>query len=369
MDNRQNQDRYDQGYQGGWNQQNQQNDQWRDRSDLEGNAYMNRNEAPNPGYGEVYHGNLKQREEETNRARGRNYGNQQGGQRYGQNANSGGYGQVGNTGGGHGAWESFGSSNQDMGGNFQPYENRYGQRQGTSSYNSGHVQPTSGRGQQYNDGNSGYGRERRRYDDDDNNNWWDRTKEKVSSWFNDDDDDNNRRNYGSDYRQGNQQYTSGMGGASGQYRSGGEHRGKGPKGYQRSDERIREDVCDRLYQDGYVDASEIDVKVEGCEVVLSGSVRSREEKRRAEDLVENIMGVRHVENRIRVNQESNWRDSGNRQDDSNRYSDSGRNQTSGSSNLENRSYTGNSGDGTGIGNESGTTNEIIRNSGNLDTNK
>lgn len=361
MDNRHNQDRYDQGYQAGWNQQNQRRDQWRDRPDYESESYVNRNDSPNPGYGEVYHGNVKQREEETNRARGRNYGNMQHDQYRGnrQNWNVGGYGQVGYTGGGHGAWDSYGSGSQDMGGNSQSYENRYNQRSGASGYNSGYAQRTSG-GQQY--GNSNYGRERRH--DDDDNSWWERTKEKVSSWFSDDDDDD-RRNYRGDYRQGSQQYASGMAGSSRNY---GEHRGKGPKGYQRSDERIREDVCDRLYQDGRVDASEIDVKVEGNEVVLSGSVRSREEKRRAEDLVENIMGVRHVENRIRVNNENSWRDSGSRYEDSSRYSDSSRTYNSGS-NTDSRSYTGNSGDGTGIGNESGTTNEIIRNSGNLDTKK
>jgi hypothetical protein len=367
MDNRQHQDRYDQGYQAGWNQQNQQREQWRDKPDYESDAYVNRNDSPNPGYGEVYHGNLKQREEETNRARGRNYGNMNrdaySGNR--QNWNVGGYGQVGYTGGGHSAWESHGAGNQDMGGNYQPYENRYDQRMGASGYGSGRSQRTSGSDQQYGSSNYGYGRERRH--DDGDNNWWDRTKEKVSSWFSDDDDDDRRRNYRSDNRQGSQQYASGMSSAGSSFRPTGEHRGKGPKGYQRSDDRIREDVCDRLYEDGHVDASDIDVKVEGSEVVLSGSVRSREEKRRAEDVVENIMGVRHVENRIRVNNESNWRDSENRYGYNSRTGDYDRSGNSG--NLENRSYTGNSGDGTGIGNESGTTNEIIRNAGNLDTNK
>ena len=42
---------------------------------------------------------------------------------------------------------------------------------------------------------------------------------------------------------------------------GGPHRGRGPKGYTRSDERIREDVNDRLSDDPFVDASEIEVMV------------------------------------------------------------------------------------------------------------
>ena len=35
-------------------------------------------------------------------------------------------------------------------------------------------------------------------------------------------------------------------------------------------------------------------------VILKGHVDTREAKRRAEDLVESISGVRHVENRLRV---------------------------------------------------------------------
>jgi osmotically-inducible protein OsmY len=33
------------------------------------------------------------------------------------------------------------------------------------------------------------------------------------------------------------------------------NRGRGPKNYQRSEERIREDVCDRLSDDYLIDAS------------------------------------------------------------------------------------------------------------------
>ena len=106
--------------------------------------------------------------------------------------------------------------------------------------------------------------------------WWQRARNKVSSWFGGDrDDDRNRRDEGP-------------------------HRGKGPKGYTRSDERIREDVYERLSYDPSLDASEIDIKVEGSEVVLTGVVSSRDEKYRAEDLVEHISGVRTVKNQIRV---------------------------------------------------------------------
>lgn len=82
----------------------------------------------------------------------------------------------------------------------------------------------------------------------------------------------------------------------------GQHRGKGPKGYQRSDDRIREDVHDRLADDSFIDASDIEVIVLNGEVTLNGTVDRRSDKRRAEDLCESITGVKNVENRLRVKQ-------------------------------------------------------------------
>jgi osmotically-inducible protein OsmY len=78
------------------------------------------------------------------------------------------------------------------------------------------------------------------------------------------------------------------------------HRGKGPKGYTRSDDRIREDISDHLTQDYMVDASNIEVVVIDCECTLNGNVGTRDEKRRAEDIAERIMGVKHVQNNLRV---------------------------------------------------------------------
>lgn len=88
------------------------------------------------------------------------------------------------------------------------------------------------------------------------------------------------------------------GGGSG--RMAGPYRGRGPRGYTRSDERIGEDVNDRLADDPYLDASEIEVGVSGGEVTLSGTVDSRQAKRRAEDLVDAISGVKHCQNNLRV---------------------------------------------------------------------
>jgi hypothetical protein len=78
------------------------------------------------------------------------------------------------------------------------------------------------------------------------------------------------------------------------------HRGRGPKGYTRSDERIREEVGERLTDDPHVDASEIEVAVERGEVTLSGTVNTRFEKRHAEDVADAVSGVTHVQNNLRV---------------------------------------------------------------------
>lgn len=90
----------------------------------------------------------------------------------------------------------------------------------------------------------------------------------------------------------------GRGGGMSSY--GGQFRGRGPKGYRRSDERIREDVCECLTEDEHIDASNIDVEVKDCEVTLTGSVSSRDEKRRAEDLIDDLPGVRDIHNNLRV---------------------------------------------------------------------
>jgi osmotically-inducible protein OsmY len=76
--------------------------------------------------------------------------------------------------------------------------------------------------------------------------------------------------------------------------------GRGPKGYQRSDERLREEVSDRLMADDEIDASEIEVQVQDGEVTLTGTVDDRLAKRRAEDCAERVMGVRDVMNQLRV---------------------------------------------------------------------
>lgn len=231
----------------------------------------------------------------------------------------GGYGEAGYSGGAatgysnRGWEESYGGGQYDGGyGNQYNRENAWNRRQGNwgsagmyggdfsreddwrrSNVNTGNY--GSAYGSQYGD----YGGQRGRYQGgniyggDTSNygnanqggfdrDWWDKTRDEVSSWFGDDEAERRRRM---------------------DKQKAGQYRGKGPKGYTRSDERIHEDVCDRLSDDDYLDATDIDVKVENGEVILSGTVHDREQKHRAEDIVERISGVRDVENHIKVKRE------------------------------------------------------------------
>ena len=75
----------------------------------------------------------------------------------------------------------------------------------------------------------------------------------------------------------------------------------GPKGYQRSDERIREDICDRLTRaSNHIDSSEVTVEVLDAKVVLEGTVPERRMKHAIEDIADSCLGVKDIENRVRV---------------------------------------------------------------------
>lgn len=82
----------------------------------------------------------------------------------------------------------------------------------------------------------------------------------------------------------------------------GSHVGKGPKGWKRSDERIREEVSETLERHPDINASEIEVDVNEGIVTLRGAVEHRLQKRMAEDSIEYITGVKDVRNEISVNQ-------------------------------------------------------------------
>lgn len=80
----------------------------------------------------------------------------------------------------------------------------------------------------------------------------------------------------------------------------GERIAGGPRGWQRSDERIHDEVCRTLTDDGWVDASNVEVIVHERVVTLAGSVPDRRQRARAVDLAESVRGVLEVVSRIHV---------------------------------------------------------------------
>jgi hypothetical protein len=110
---------------------------------------------------------------------------------------------------------------------------------------------------------------------------------------------NSSSNYGSQFGQGNYNQGQSRWGSESSFQS---KSGRGPKGYKRSDERIKEEISDLLTSHHEVDPSEVEIKVSNCEVTLTGTVESRHEKRLIEDLVSQISGVSDVTNQLRVQQ-------------------------------------------------------------------
>lgn len=80
----------------------------------------------------------------------------------------------------------------------------------------------------------------------------------------------------------------------------GPYAGRGPKGYRRSDERIHEDVCERLTEHPSIDATDVEVTVGNGDVTLVGRVESRAVKHLTEVMVETVSGVKEVHNQLRV---------------------------------------------------------------------
>lgn len=72
------------------------------------------------------------------------------------------------------------------------------------------------------------------------------------------------------------------------------------RGHRRSDERLAQEIHEILTKDPEVDAQEIEVRVDGGVVTLTGEVESSDAKLLAEELVESLPGVREVHNRLRV---------------------------------------------------------------------
>ena len=67
-------------------------------------------------------------------------------------------------------------------------------------------------------------------------------------------------------------------------------RGVGPKGYQRTDHHVRDQICERLMLDPYLDASRIVVRVSKGKVKLTGSVPSERMRQSAIAAAVNVSG-------------------------------------------------------------------------------
>jgi hypothetical protein len=75
---------------------------------------------------------------------------------------------------------------------------------------------------------------------------------------------------------------------------------RGPKGYQRSDDRLREEVIDKLLQQSDIDLDQIEVTVMSGNVTLSGEVDSRRTKHNIEDIIDSVWGVKEITNNLKV---------------------------------------------------------------------
>jgi osmotically-inducible protein OsmY len=73
--------------------------------------------------------------------------------------------------------------------------------------------------------------------------------------------------------------------------------GEGDNG---TDERIREDICDRLMQLGPVDCTAVDVSVAAGVVTLGGTLPTADFRQRVLDVVTSIAGVQSVNDKLKV---------------------------------------------------------------------
>jgi hypothetical protein len=74
---------------------------------------------------------------------------------------------------------------------------------------------------------------------------------------------------------------------------------RGPKGWTRSDDRIKDEICERIVRCG-IDARDVELDVKAGEVTFTGTVARRDLKRWIEDIADRVIGVRDVHNHIRT---------------------------------------------------------------------
>ncbi len=90
------------------------------------------------------------------------------------------------------------------------------------------------------------------------------------------------------------------------------YRGRPPRGYERSDERVKEMICERLMEDPSVDVGDVSINVTGGRVTLEGTVHSRRMKYDIEEIVEEC-GAKDVQDNLRIGSGQSSFDSGSNQ--------------------------------------------------------
>ncbi|ABS25919.1 BON domain-containing protein [Anaeromyxobacter sp. Fw109-5] len=72
---------------------------------------------------------------------------------------------------------------------------------------------------------------------------------------------------------------------------------RGPKGWRRSDERILDELCERIVRSG-VDASDVEVAVERGVLRLRGIVPHPDDRRLLVELASAVLGVEEIEDEV-----------------------------------------------------------------------
>jgi hypothetical protein len=88
-------------------------------------------------------------------------------------------------------------------------------------------------------------------------------------------------------------------GSFGGWSSSSSHQQRGPKGYKRSDERLLDEICQRIAQSD-IDASDVTVQVQDGHVTLDGTIPHRRMKYELEEMADRVMGVSDIDNRLRM---------------------------------------------------------------------
>jgi hypothetical protein len=74
---------------------------------------------------------------------------------------------------------------------------------------------------------------------------------------------------------------------------------RGPRGYRRPDERILDELCERIALSGAY-AEEVEVQVRGGVVTLTGKVPSRTDRQLIEEVGETVFGVQEIQTQLAI---------------------------------------------------------------------